>query len=65
MKHWFLGFLQGVKELDDDQLHKILELMGRACIKIHSSGSFWEIWEATRNINDLLIEFNEFYGEEI
>jgi len=65
LKHWFLGFLQGIKELDDEKLLKILEMTGRACVKIHSSGSFWEIWEATRNIDDFLSKINEFHGEEI
>ena len=65
LKHWFTGFLQGIKELDDENLLKILQLTGRACIKVHSSGSFWEIWEATRNIDDFLSKINEFHGEEI
>jgi hypothetical protein len=65
LKHWFSGFMQGIKELDGDQLLKILEMTGRACFKIHSSGSFWEIWEATRDIDSFLSKINEFHGEEI
>ncbi|UCG03771.1 MAG: hypothetical protein JSW11_07250 [Candidatus Heimdallarchaeota archaeon] len=65
LKQWFSGFLKGIKELDDDNLLKILALTGRACVKIHSSGSFWEIWEATRNIDDFISKINEFHGEEI
>ncbi|MFX0123973.1 MAG: hypothetical protein ACFFAE_10065 [Candidatus Hodarchaeota archaeon] len=65
LKQWFSGFLEGIKELDDEDLLKIFALTGRACVKIHSGGSFWEIWEATRNIDDFILKINEFHGEEL
>ncbi len=65
LKQWFSGFVKGVKELDDENLLKISELTGRACANIHSSVSFWEIWEATRNIDDFISKINEFHREEL
>ncbi|MHA2248579.1 MAG: hypothetical protein ACXADY_26775 [Candidatus Hodarchaeales archaeon] len=65
LKQWFSGFLKGIKSLDDENQLKILEITGRACVNIHFSESFWEIWEATRNIDDFISKINEFHREEL
>ncbi|MHA2245837.1 MAG: hypothetical protein ACXADY_12805 [Candidatus Hodarchaeales archaeon] len=65
LKEWFSGLMEGIERLNRETWPNVLEMTGRACARVHSSETFWKIWETTKNLDNFIVKINKIMGENI